>query len=111
MSNYRKPNVYIVNDSGHDFSPARSRGEFVILTKGKVNVFSTDRLLSDIKKKMEGSNEDDFLLTAGNGIVACLAYAAFMLKHGRVNLLIFSFKRREYEVRTMTLLQYNQGGT
>lgn len=101
--------VFIANDSGHDFSSAKRYGEFVVLTKDKVNVFSTDRLLADIKGKLEGSSEEDFLITSGNGIVSCLAFAAFLLKHGRVNLLIFSFRRREYEVRTMTLRQYAQG--
>ncbi len=100
-----------MNDSGHDFSAARSRGDFVILTVGKVNVFSTDRLLFEIKEKMKDSHEDDFLVTSGNGIVSCLAHTLFMLKHGCVNMLIYSWKHKEYEVRTMTLVQYNQGGT
>ena len=106
MKTYRKPRVYVVNDGGHDFSPAMSRGELVILTRGSVNVFATDRLLQELKDKLNESHEDDFLLTSGNGLVSCLAHTFMMLKHGRVNLLIYSFKNKDYELRNMTLRQY-----
>lgn len=102
--------VFIVNDSGHDFSSAKTRGQLVVLSTGKVNVFATDRLLKELEEGLKDSGPDDYLLPAGNSVASCLAYSVLLVKHQKVNLLIYSFKNFEYEIRTVRAQQYGAAG-
>ena len=93
--------VFVIQENGHSFKEAEKYGQIVVLFPGKVNVFATDALLRDVNEKMGDAGEDDFLCLSGNSTAGCMAYAHLMRQFGRVNLLLYSFSRNEYEVRTI----------
>lgn len=93
--------VYITAEGSHDYSLAKSHGELTLLLKGKINVFASDKLYKDIEAALVDSNPDDHLILSGNMLSAAIAFQIFMEKHGKVNVLIFSFKNELYEVRTI----------
>ena len=103
-----KPNVFIVAKGPHDYSKAADKGELTYLfPDNKVNVFASDQLASDVAAKLAGSTPDDFLILSGNMVAASIAFAVMLLKHGAVNVLIYSFKSDCYEVRTIRQGQCN----
>ena len=96
------PTVYIVNSSGHNYEPASRFGRFSTLTEGRVNIFSTERLLSEFKRDMDGVTTDDCILLSGNAILNILAAIVMLKKTGAINLLIYDAARREYVLREIT---------
>jgi len=93
--------VWVVANAGHDYSSAKDRGEIKYLYEGKVNVFASDFLVKEIAQKLDQANEEDFLCLSGTSLANCIAYAYFLQKFGRVNVLLFSFKNNSYEIRTI----------
>lgn len=101
MNKERK--VFVVNKSGHDFSPAKKYGELVYLSEGLMNRFQTNhmyRMFSDI---MEDSSEDDYILISGLIQMNIIAASIMAYKHGRVNLLIYSERDQDYEQRELVM--------
>lgn len=103
-----KPKVYVVANTGHDYSSAEQRGELVYLYDGKVNVFASDKLIKDLCEKLSASTPDDFLILSGNQLAASAAFMLMMHFHGIVNVLIYSFKHGIYEIRTIRKTQIVQ---
>jgi len=98
-----KRKVYVINYSDQDMSPAERFGDLIYLTEGRgINIFNTDLLLSEIKPKLEDINEEDFLLLSGPPVLNILASALVWFKYGRVNVLIFDAKSRNYQPQTIT---------
>lgn len=97
--------VYIVSDSGHDYSTASKFGTVQFLFNGKINVFASDKLVKDIKEKLKNSTPDDCLLPSGNSMATCVAFAVLLDKHSIVNLMIWSFRNKLYEVRSIRVAQ------
>ena len=93
--------VYAVSDSGHDYSSAETLGQLVFLYNGKINVFASGQLVKDIQEKLISSKPDDMLLPSGNALAVCIAFSVLMNKHGQVNHLIYSFRNKMFEVRTI----------
>lgn len=102
-----KPTVYVVSDTGHDFSSAEERGTLKYMFDGKINVFASDKLCQDIQEAVRDSGPDDYLIPSGNALAACIAFAVLMEKHGKVNTLIYSFKNELYEIRTVRKKQFH----
>lgn len=97
--------VFIVSDSGHDYSTAQKLGTLKFLYDGKVNVFASDKLIKDLHAQLTDSTEEDFLLPSGNSLATCSAFAILLHKHKIVNILIYSFRNRLYEVRSISSMQ------
>ena len=97
--------VFVVSDSGHDYSTAQNLGELNFLYDGKINVFASDKLIKELHAKMLKSTAEDYLLPSGNSLATCSAFAILLAKHGAVNILIYSFRNKLYEVRTISKLQ------
>lgn len=96
--------IYVINDSGHDFSAAKSYSDkMVILTSGKVNIFATDRVKAQMEQKMKDAEPGDLLLLSGNSILNVLAALLLMSKIGEVGFLIFNFNTGRYEKRMYDL--------
>jgi hypothetical protein len=96
--------AYIVNYTGHNVDSLyklHADAEPVILTEGNVPIFNTHRVLYDIKLKMMDSQEDDVLVLTGSIILNVLAASILMVKHGRVNMLIWHAKKECYMPRTI----------
>ena len=103
--------VYVVANTGHDYSAAEQRGELTYLYDGKVNVFASDKLVKELEDKLSGSTPDDFMILSGNQLAAAIAFSIMMRVHGVVNILLYSFKHGIYEIRTIRRTQYAAGGS
>lgn len=99
--------IYVVNDSGHDFTAARSyEGEMIVLTSGKVNIFATDRIKNEMEEKLGEAEPGDYLLLSGNAILNVLASMVLVSKIGEVGFLIFNFNTEKYEKRKYSLKDF-----
>jgi len=95
--------VWVVNDSGHDYSSGAKYGKLKPLTKGPVNIFTTHELLSELKNTLADSRAEDILMYSGGPArIAVLASHIMMTKHGVVNELIFGHTKSEYTKREFT---------
>ena len=93
--------VWVVSNAGHDYEAAKDKGEIRFLFEGKVNVFASDLLVKETAQKLKEATEEDYLCLSGTALANCIAYAYFLKKFGRVNVLLFSFKNNGYELRTV----------
>ena len=100
------PTVWIVSDSGHDYSTAKKFGEVSFLYNDKINVFASDKLVKELCAKLQNSNKNDCVLPSGNSLATCLTFSILMSKHSMVNMLIYSFRNQMYEVRTILKSQF-----
>lgn len=96
--------VFVVNDSGHDFSKAKRFGELVPITQGKINIYQPQRDLIEVEKCLgEFSNKEDYLLlsgnTLGNMLVALTLFV--MLKVKSIMLLVYDTKTQDYLQHTV----------
>ena len=58
----RRPKVYVINDSGHDYEGAREYGDLVILTKGRVAAYAANNHYRSFVSQMEDLQENDYVL-------------------------------------------------
>lgn len=82
--------VYIVNNSGHDFSDAEKYGEFVVMTTGDIPKYHCSETFRKFLDVMRDSNELDLILQSGPATVNIIACCIFVAKHKRLNLLLFT---------------------
>lgn len=101
-----RPTVYVVNDNpGHDYTGARRFGSVSYLTKGRIAVFNTDRLLADLVEGLAGFRQErDYLLLSGHVIVNTLAGMILAWRFQGINLLFQDAKTRLYQARYINLL-------
>ena len=83
------PNVYIVSKSAHDFSGAQRFGKLVYLSEGALNRYHVNNMERQFSSKLENSSSEDFILPCGLSMMNSIACAMFVLKHKRLNLLLF----------------------
>jgi len=83
------PNVYIVNKSSHDFSPAEKYGTLVFLSEGSMNRYSTNHMIRVFSEKMKNSQPHDYIVPCSLNVMNSIACAIFAAKHKRLNLLLF----------------------
>ena len=87
----KEGDVWIVNNSGHDFSPAYEYGDnLYYLTNGRVNIFKTHKVINEIKGKMQNFRKDDWLLLSGNSILCVIAVQVALAMYGQVKVLIYN---------------------
>lgn len=99
--------VYIVSNTGHDYTPAERRGDLVFIFGSKVNVFATDKMVKEVEQCLKDSSSEDFLLASGAAPASCAAFSVLMRKHAKVNFLIWSFRNQVYEIRTVYKSQFS----
>lgn len=83
------PKVFIPNRSIHDFSPAEPFGELVYLSTGNMNCFQTSRAYRKFWPLMKDSDPEDYLLVTGLPMLSLVAAYILIMKHRRLNLLLF----------------------
>lgn len=81
--------VYVINDSGHDYTPARPFGELVVLSEGTIDKFHLTQMLRAFESALPISSPEDYILISGPSIMNCVACAMFAAIHGCLNLLLF----------------------
>jgi hypothetical protein len=84
--------VYIINDSGHDYSDAERFGELIVMTSGLIDKFDITAMYRAFDIFLKDSKPDDFLLHSGPSIMAAVACAQFAAMHGRLNLLVWRYE-------------------
>jgi hypothetical protein len=81
----------------YDFTPAMRYGELlVVLPPGPVMI-AAQPMLAEIRRIMHGFSDNDYLVATGDpaAIAACTMVAA-RVNHGRVNLLRWDRRMRDY---------------
>ena len=84
------PKVFIVSDSGHDFSSAEKFGELTPLSRGLVNRNNANHFHRIFSEGLANSSADDYLLLSGLSVMNSIACAVFTKLHSRLNLLLFN---------------------
>jgi hypothetical protein len=95
--------VYIVNAAGHNYVKAEKYGTLIVLTEGSLPVFAVDRIREIyIEGLKDYDHKRDFILLSGGLIPNVIAIGVAIQKGGgRVNVLIFDSKRRDYIEREL----------
>lgn len=94
-------NIWLSNDGGHkDYPKALAvvpNADIKTLTSGSVNIFKSDRLLSDLTRGIvRFANAEDYLLPSGNAVITALAIQIWLSMYGKVKLLLWHANKREY---------------
>jgi len=106
------PNVYVVNNSGHDFSSAKPFGKLIFMTEERINKFHITKMLRSFDKYLKDSSSEDFILISGPAIMNIMAACRFTHLHGRANLLIWRIEEGgsdRYVVRRFDFNNLNIG--
>lgn len=93
--------VFIVNNSGHNFSAAEKYGEIVFLSEGPMNRYSTNNMVRQFHEKMKDSTKMDYIVPCSLNVMNSIACAIFARKHGVLNLLLY--KEGDYIERNHVL--------
>lgn len=101
MNKQRK--VYVVAKGFHDFSAAEQHGELVFLSTEPVVRTAVSNMLREFLPKMADSNPDDFIVITGLSVMCSVACVIFVLKHKRLNLLLFDVASEKYVKRSVML--------
>jgi hypothetical protein len=94
--------VFVVNDSGHKMDDAKRFGKLVPLTTDKVNIFATDRVEEELRKKLADYTASDMVLLSGAIILNILTINILMERFIDVAVLIYDFRLQRYVVRHVT---------
>ena len=82
-------NVYVVNKSSHNFSPAEEYGNLVFLSEGSMNRYSTNNMVREFSRIMKDSSPGDYIVPCSLNVMNIIAGAIFASKHKKLNLLLF----------------------
>jgi len=86
--------VFIINNSGHDFSQAEKYGDLVFLSSGKVDSFALNRHFREFVELMKGASEGDYILVTSLSSLNLLA--GWIMGHLGFNLNVLIFKESGY---------------
>ena len=103
-----KPNVYVVNNSGHNIEDARRFGDIIHLSDGPHSRYATNNIYRQFKPILEASEPDDYLLLTGLTVMNVVAASILVLIHGRLNLLIHRPKDNTYVWRELDMSDLQQ---
>ena len=92
--------VWVVNNSGHDMSKASEFGEVVNLTEGRVAVFSSDRIYSELSEKLSGIKPGDYILLSGYALLNVFACIVSLERIRELNVLLYDFNNQAYIKRS-----------
>ena len=99
-----KPRVWIVNPGrSHDYSQCGSYGSLVAAFDGKVNIYNTDALCSQIRDVIDAADPKDYMVLGGNVVLCSMFLSAWMSRFGFARMLIWGSARRDYELRELNV--------
>lgn len=84
------PKIYISNAGGHDFSKAKVFGELVKLSEGLFPLSSLGSMIRLFTPIVKNSSPNDYILICGPTSMNLILGGLFILKHHRINLLIWT---------------------
>jgi len=91
--------VFITNLGYHNYEGAKRFGDLVVLTRGRVDLFHTDRLAGEILTKLESAEAEDYLLASGSPLITGICAAALVKRFGVVNFLYWDPLYQDYILR------------
>lgn len=100
-----KPTVWVLNQSGHDYSEAEKYGTLRYLTKGKVDAYASNKYYRIYADALQAMKEGDYILLTGLASMNLILGWIIGFKGFSLNILLY--KNRKYIVRKLvpTLLQ------
>ena len=102
-------NVYVINESGHNYSLAREvaghDAEIIPLTSGQVDTRDTDRILFDVARIIREATADDWLLLSGPPAIAFVVAAVWLHLHKVAKMLAWDAKAKKYLPRSINTAQ------
>jgi hypothetical protein len=102
----KKPKVYVVAKGYHDWSAAETHGELVFLSTEPFGRTSVSNMMRTFEPVLEESEPEDFIIISGLSVMCSLACSLFVLKHRRLNLLLFDAATEKYIKRKV---MFDQG--
>jgi hypothetical protein len=101
----RDPIIWVINDGGHPYHKAKELvGDYEIrpLTTGSVNYLRVDRMNFDLAEGIvRFGHPEDFLIISGNPMIPSMAVLLWILQFGKVKLLQWQARKREYQLNTL----------
>lgn len=94
------PKVFVINNSGHDYSKAKRFGELVFLTEGKVDGYAINKNYRELADKLKDVREGDYILVTSLASLNCITGWIIGQLNLPLNLLIF--KEDKYLKRKLT---------
>jgi hypothetical protein len=97
------PSIYVPNKGSHDYSDSARYGAVVYITKGEQNRYAIGTMVRNWVKALRESKEDDYILLSSLTNLCCIGCALFVMKHRRLNLLLFrndKYIERKLDLRT-----------
>lgn len=94
-------NVYVINQSGHDFSSANFYGNLIFLSDGKINRLQTNEIYRMFLPELLKSGPEDYLLLTSLTVMNIIAACIMVKLHNKINMLIFNPKNNQYKARTI----------
>lgn len=91
--------VYIINDSGHDYSQAKEKGDLVYLTKGRVASYDTNKNFRNIIDSLKNVTEDDYILVTS--LASLNIIVGWIIGYKRIPLNLLIFKDNKYLERRL----------
>lgn len=93
------PKVYIINDSGHDYTEAEKYGELVYLTRGKVPSYAITQHYRVFAEKMKDATPEDYILVTS--LASMNAICGWIIGTLGFPLNLLLFKEDTYVVRKL----------
>ena len=81
--------VFIVNDSGHDFSRASFFGTLIPLSHGTIDKYDVTKMSRTFEPFLTTSSPLDYILCSGPAVMNMVVCAMFASLHHRINLLLW----------------------
>ena len=86
----QQSNIYVVADGMHDYSSAKVFGKLIFVSEEFIPKLDVTKMARVFAPFVESSHASDFIVQGGPNVMLSLLCSMFALKHGRLNLLIFS---------------------
>ena len=93
--------VYIVNRGMHDYSGAEEFGEIIYMTEGVQNRTAMANMVRMFRPIIRKSNKMDYIVISSLSTMVAVACVLFVIKHRRLNVLLFDAKESIYLVREL----------
>lgn len=109
MSDSGSSRVFVIGpNNSHDFSSAAKHGTLIKILdqeKERINPYRTDKLVADFLFTIRQQNprESDIILLCGSMALNAICSGIWVQQFGRIKMLIYEAKTREYVLRDVTL--------
>lgn len=98
--------VFIIGPGQHVYDAVEKFGQRVDVLDSRANPFDTDALVAQIVEELfdkGGITDQDFIVLGGNAMLNAVAVAVLAHEFGRLNILVYGAKHRDYTPRTIDL--------